>query len=105
MTKEKVRQLANCLKNNYTIDYDDMSDFCDTVMALAAGEKEVCEINIQDVTGTRERFHDVESYEVGEELVNIYFKNGDEIIYFKDKVVLIEIIRDPEIMSKWKSRT
>lgn len=29
MTKEKAIEFANCLKNNYTVNFDDMSDFCD----------------------------------------------------------------------------
>ena len=29
MDKEKAIEFANCLKNNYTINFDDMSDFCD----------------------------------------------------------------------------
>ena len=32
MTKEKAIKFANCLKNNYTIDFNDMADFCDTVI-------------------------------------------------------------------------
>ena len=32
MTKEKVIEFANCLKNNYTVNFDDMSDFCDEVI-------------------------------------------------------------------------
>ena len=29
MTKEKAIEFANCLKNNYTVNFDDMFDFCD----------------------------------------------------------------------------
>ena len=29
MDKEKAIEFANCLKNNYTINFDDMFDFCD----------------------------------------------------------------------------
>lgn len=29
MDKEKAIEFANCLKNNYTVNFDDMSDFCD----------------------------------------------------------------------------
>lgn len=32
MDKEKAIEFANCLKNNYTINFDDMSDFCDEVI-------------------------------------------------------------------------
>ena len=32
MTKEKAIEFANCLKNNYTVNFDDMSDFCDEVI-------------------------------------------------------------------------
>ena len=31
MTNEQAIKFANCLKNNYTIDFNDMADFCDTV--------------------------------------------------------------------------
>lgn len=39
MTKEQAIQFANCLKNNYTIDFNDMADFCD--MAIKALEKDI----------------------------------------------------------------
>ena len=32
MTKEKAIEFANCLKNNYTVNFDDMFDFCDEVI-------------------------------------------------------------------------
>jgi hypothetical protein len=32
MTKEEAIKFANCLKNNYTIDFNDMADFCDVVI-------------------------------------------------------------------------
>ena len=32
MNKEKAIEFANCLKNNYTVNFDDMSDFCDEVI-------------------------------------------------------------------------
>ena len=34
MTKEKAMaiEFANCLKNNYTVNFDDMFDFCDEVI-------------------------------------------------------------------------
>lgn len=32
MTNEQAKKFANCLKNNYTIDFNDMADFCDTVI-------------------------------------------------------------------------
>ena len=41
MTKEQAIQFANCLKNNYTIDFNDMADFCD--MAIRAPEQQPCE--------------------------------------------------------------
>lgn len=34
MTNEQAKKFANCLKNNYTIDFNDMADFCDTVIKL-----------------------------------------------------------------------
>lgn len=42
MTKEQAIQFANCLKNNYTIDFNDMADFCD--MAIKALEQELTPI-------------------------------------------------------------
>lgn len=38
MTEEQAIQFANCLKNNYTIDFNDMADFCD--MAIKALEQQ-----------------------------------------------------------------
>lgn len=38
MTKEQAVKFANCLKNNYTIDFNDMADFCD--MAIKALEQQ-----------------------------------------------------------------
>lgn len=32
MTREEAIKFANCLKNNYTIDFNNMTDFCDTVI-------------------------------------------------------------------------
>ena len=34
MDKEKAIEIefANCLKNNYTVNFDDMFDFCDEVI-------------------------------------------------------------------------
>lgn len=41
MTKEDAIHFANCLKNNYTIDFNDMADFCD--MVIEALERKPCE--------------------------------------------------------------
>ena len=41
MTKEQAIQFANCLKNNYIIDFNDMADFCD--MAIKLLEQQPCE--------------------------------------------------------------
>lgn len=38
MKREEAIKFANCLKNNYTIDFNDMTDFCD--MAIKALEQE-----------------------------------------------------------------
>lgn len=32
MTREEIKHFANCLKNNYTIDFNDMEDFCNAVI-------------------------------------------------------------------------
>ena len=34
MTIEEFREFANCLKNNYTIDFDKLSEFCDMALSL-----------------------------------------------------------------------
>lgn len=33
MTKEEGKEFANALKNNYTIDFDKLPDFCDLVIS------------------------------------------------------------------------
>lgn len=32
MKREEIIRFANCLKNNYTIDFNDMEEFCNTVI-------------------------------------------------------------------------
>jgi hypothetical protein len=32
MTREEIIHFANCLKNNYTIDFNDMEEFCNEVI-------------------------------------------------------------------------
>ena len=39
MTIEEFREFANCLKNNYTIDFDKLPEFCD--MAISALSEEL----------------------------------------------------------------
>lgn len=34
MTNEEYINFANCLKNNYTIDFDKLPEFCDMAMSL-----------------------------------------------------------------------
>ena len=34
MTIEEFRDFANCLKNNYTIDFDKLPEFCDMALSL-----------------------------------------------------------------------
>ena len=43
MTKEKAVEFANCLKNNYTINFDDISDFCDKVIDALGDYGKECE--------------------------------------------------------------
>ena len=43
MTKEKAIEFANCLKNNYTINFDDISDFCDKVIDALEDYGKECE--------------------------------------------------------------
>lgn len=43
MDKEKAIEFANCLKNNYTINFDDMFDFCDEVIETLENSCEDCE--------------------------------------------------------------
>ena len=62
MTREEAITYANCLKNNYTINFDDMTDFCD--VAIKALEQEPCEDCIsreQAKTAIRDRFKDLPS--------------------------------------------
>lgn len=33
MTREEIKEFAVCLKNNYTIDFDKLPDFCDSVIS------------------------------------------------------------------------
>lgn len=46
MTNEEAKKFANCLKNNYTIDFNDMADFCDTV--IKALEQETVSKEVYD---------------------------------------------------------
>ena len=39
MTREEGKEFANALKNNYTIDFDKMSDFCDLVISALSENK------------------------------------------------------------------
>ena len=32
MTRDEIIHFANCLKNNYTIDFNNMEDFCNAVI-------------------------------------------------------------------------
>ena len=41
MTREEAIHFANCLKNNYTIDFNDMEEFCD--MVIKALKQEPCD--------------------------------------------------------------
>lgn len=62
MTNEEAITYANCLKNNYTINFDDMADFCD--MAIKALDQEPCEdcISREQAKATiRDRFKDLPS--------------------------------------------
>ena len=38
MTREEAIYFANCLKNNYTVDLDDMEAFCDMAIKALAQE-------------------------------------------------------------------
>lgn len=46
MTNEEAITYANCLKNNYTINFEDMTDFCDmAIKALAKHDYFIEKIN------------------------------------------------------------
>lgn len=46
MTNEEAITYANCLKNNYTINFEDMADFCDmAIKALAKHDYFIEKIN------------------------------------------------------------
>lgn len=57
MIKEQAIQFANCLKNNYTIDFNDMADFCD--MAIKALEQQTSDYcgDINNVIATISQHH------------------------------------------------
>ena len=42
MTKEQAIEFANCLKNNYTIDFNDMADFCDMAIKSLEQQSDDC---------------------------------------------------------------
>ena len=43
MTKEEGKEFANALKNNYTIDFDKIPDFCDLVISALSEEDNTME--------------------------------------------------------------
>jgi hypothetical protein len=45
MTKEEAIHFANCLKKNYTIDFNDMEEFCDMVIKALEQEPVIDKIN------------------------------------------------------------
>jgi hypothetical protein len=53
MTREEIIHFANCLKNNYTIDFNDMEEFCNEVIK-SQNKLQSIENLINDVYMTRE---------------------------------------------------
>jgi hypothetical protein len=53
MTREDVIHFANCLKNNYTIDFNDMEEFCNEVIK-SQNKLQSIENLINDVYMSRE---------------------------------------------------
>ena len=41
MTDEEAIHYAECLKNNYTIDFDDLEDFCNMAIEALKGHREI----------------------------------------------------------------
>lgn len=54
MTREDVVHFANCLKNNYTIDFNDMKEFCNEVIK-SQNKLQSIENLINDVYMTKEK--------------------------------------------------
>jgi hypothetical protein len=53
MTREEIIHFANCLKNNYTIDFNDMEEFCNEVI-ISPNKLQSIENLINDVYMSRE---------------------------------------------------
>jgi hypothetical protein len=53
MTREEIIHFANCLKNNYTIDFNDMEEFCNEVIK-SQNKLQSIENLINDVYMSRE---------------------------------------------------
>lgn len=48
MTKDRVIEFANALKNNYTIDFDELPEFCDAVIEALTYD-ELREVRLEEV--------------------------------------------------------
>ena len=68
MTNEEAIAYANCLKNNYTINFDDMADFCD--MAIKALKQEIILNKIRTEIEDLDIFYD-----------NDYFSNNRDAMF------------------------
>lgn len=86
MTKEDAITYADCLKNNYTINFEYMEDFCD--MVIKAMEQEPCEDAISRA--------DVKKY------LSAPNENGDRVIYESDLDLLPPVTPYPKTeRCKW----
>ena len=64
--------------------------------------KTIKEINIRDINGQQDRFHDIEDALVCGNTLTIYFKNGDRIDFIKSNIICTEIIYDEDYINAHK---
>ena len=63
---------------------------------------EIKEINIRDITGHMDRFHDIEKTITSGNVFSILFKNGDGIAFNTDHLICIETIYDEDYINAHK---
>lgn len=71
MTREEYINFANCLKNNYTIDFDVLPEFCDMAISLSENKGELtycppcidCNKKMDEIRRTYDKLKDLPSVE------------------------------------------
>lgn len=71
MTNEEYINFANCLKNNYTIDFDVLPEFCDMAISLSENKGELtycppcidCNKKMDEIRRTYDKLKDLPSVE------------------------------------------